>query len=131
MGETHMVKELGFLEEILSGYEEQMTHEYESREKGERDRFAEIKEKRDMLVKIMKLVRAESLNMEMREAAGHYDLATLAQMLLNESATARIDRRLNGSAKVMIFDEVHEKYVAKFHVKISRGLLLFTRCQFF
>ena len=90
---------------------------------------SEAKRKRDMTVKIMRLGRAEALNMELREETGHYDIATIAQMLLNESATARIERK-EDATEVRIYDKVHGKYIAEFDVEIFRDWLLFTGHQF-
>jgi len=129
MKEKYMVEELGFLEEMLLGYEDQMTIEEKERTETGQRKFAETKKKRDMIIKIMRLVRAEALNMEMREEAGHYDIATIAQMLLNESATAHIEQK-EDSAQVRIYDEVHRKYIARFSVEMFQDWLLFTGHQF-
>ncbi len=130
MREKYMTEELCFLEEMMLGYEDRMTAEYKKQETGNSRRFAEAKKKRDMIVKIIRLVRAEVLNMELREEAGHYDIATIAQMLMNESATVRIDRK-EDAAKVRIYDEVHGKYIARFDVELFQNWLVFTGHQFF
>lgn len=129
MREKYMVEELCFLEEMMLGYEDQMTVEHEKQAETGGKGFAEAKRKRDMVVKIMRLVRAEALNMEMREETGHYDIVTIAQMLLNESATARIDKK-GDSAEVKIYDEVHGRYIAEFCVELFQEWLLFTGRQF-
>ena len=129
MKEKYMVEELGFLEEMMLGYEDRMTAEYKNYEAGNSREFVEAKRKRDMTVKIMRLVRAEALNMELREETRHYDIATIAQLLLNESATARIERK-EDATEVRIYDEVHGKYIAEFDVEIFRDWLLFTGHRF-
>lgn len=121
-GETYLADELDFLEEILLGYEKQSDAGGEG--------WQEAEKKVEMLIRIAKLVRAESLDMELREKAGHYDIATIAQRLLNESATAHISGNAD-SAEVTIFDEVHRNIIAKFQVKLSSKWLLFKDYQFF
>ena len=61
MKEKHMVKELGFLEDMMLGYEDQMAAEYKNYEAGNCREFAEAKRKRDMTMKIMRLVRGGSI----------------------------------------------------------------------
>lgn len=117
-----MGEELEFLEELLLHYEELKDMGDEGSEDARR--------KYDMLITIAKLVRAESLNMELRKKAGHYDVATIAQRLLNESATAYI-RGNADSTEVEILDGIHHKLIAKFKVKISHHCLLFMDAQFF
>lgn len=117
-----MGEELGFLEELLLYYEKLKDMGDEGSE--------DARKKYYMLIRIAKLVRAESLNMELRKKAGHYDVATIAQRLLNESATACV-RRNADSTEVEILDEIHRNIIAKFKVKIALRCLMFIDAQFF
>lgn len=118
-----MEKELGFLEELLLQYGELKDMGGEQAE--------DAGEKCDMLFRIAKLVRAESLNMELRRKAGHYDVPTIAQRLLNESATAYVRGWNADSAEVEVIDEVHRNVIAKFKVKIAFHCLMFIDARFF
>ncbi len=117
-----MGEELEFLEGLLLQYEE-------LKDMGD-EKSEDARKKYDMLIRIAKLVRAESLNMELRKKAGHYDVATIAQRLLNESATACVRRNAN-STEVEILDEIHRNVIAKFEVKIALRCLMFMDAQFF
>lgn len=120
-----MGEELEFLEELLLQYEELKDMGDEGSEDARR--------KYDMLITIAKLVQAESRNMELRKKAGHYDVATIAQRLLNESATAYVRRNADSPEVeiVEILDEIHRNVIAKFEVKIALRCLLFMDAQFF
>ena len=117
-----MGEELEFLEELLLRYEE-------LKEIGD-ERSEDARKKYDMLIRIAKLVQAESRNMELRKRAGHYDVATIAQRLLNESATAYVRRKAD-STEVVILDEIHRNVIAEFKVKIALRCLMFMDTQFF
>ena len=116
-----MKEELEFLEELIL---------YFDKLRNTSEKAEDARKKLDMLFRIAKLVRAESLNMELRKKAGHYDVATIAQRLLNESATACV-RRNAGSTEVEILDEIHRNIIAKFEVKIALRCLMFIDAQFF
>lgn len=118
-----MEKELEFLEELLLRYGEQKDMDNKQSE--------DATEKYNMLIRIAKLVRAEALNMELRKKAGHYDVPTIAQRLLNESATAYVRSVNADSAEVEVIDEVHRNIIAKFKVKIALHCLMFIDAQFF
>lgn len=117
-----MGEELEFLEELLLYYEKLKDMGDEGSE--------DARKKYDMLIRISKLVRAESLNMELRKKSGHYDVATIAQRLLNESATACVRRKAD-STEVVILDEIHRNVIAEFKVKIALRCLMFMDVQFF
>lgn len=118
-----MKDELDFLEELLVQYTKFTDVNSEN--------FSlDAISKCNMIVRIAKLVRAEALNMKMRKDAGCYGIGTIAQKLLNESATAYI-RGNADSAEVEIIDEVHRNVIARFKVKIAFHALMFTEIQFF
>lgn len=121
-GETYLVDELALLEDMLLKYEKQADANGEG--------WQEAEKKVGILIRIAKLVRAELINMELRGKAGHYDIATVAQRLLNESATAYVNGNAD-SAEVTVYDEVHRNLIAKFQVRLSSKCLLFDDHQFF
>lgn len=116
----NMEMELDFLEQLLLEQEVLL----------ETDRTDEAIEKYEMLIRITKVVQAESLNMKLREMMGHYDIATIAQRLLNESATAYISGNAD-SAEIRVVDEIHHNTMAEFKARIGKlHCLLFSEVKF-
>ena len=117
-----MEKELELLEKLLLEQDRIRNTCPEKAEKAER--------KYNMLIRIAKLVRSESINMEIRKKAGAYSISEIAQKLLNESAALYVLEDAD-SPEVIVMDSIHRKTIAKFKLKIVNKCLMITEYQFF
>lgn len=128
-----MEKELDFLMEL---YEKQRalmleysTGEIENKPReGHEEEWGQARERVDLILRRMKLLHAEDHALK---EVDRYKAATVAELLLNESATAHICGTAD-STEVKIIDGIKRKIIAEFKVRINlNGALIFDEYHFY